>query len=73
MGGHFAVRPQDGPTIAFLPRGRADIQEANARLMAAAPDLLAVCQAIERAGEGRAQIAPDLRLALAAALVKAGA
>lgn len=43
---HFAVRPADGPTFAFLPEGRADIQEANARLVAAAPDLLKALKAI---------------------------
>jgi hypothetical protein len=37
---HFAVAPVAGPTLAFLPEGRADMQEANARLIAAAPDLL---------------------------------
>ena len=39
---HFAIRPDGGPTIAFLPEGRADIQEANARLIASAPEMLAM-------------------------------
>lgn len=38
---HFAITPAAGPTFAFLPEGRADIQEANARLIAAAPEMLA--------------------------------
>lgn len=38
---HFAVRNASGPTFAYLPEGRADIQQSNARLIAAAPDLLA--------------------------------
>ncbi len=38
---HFAIAAPGAPTFAFLPRGRADIQEANARLMAASPKMLA--------------------------------
>jgi hypothetical protein len=37
---HFAIRPQAGPTLAFLPDERIDIAEANAQLIAAAPELL---------------------------------
>lgn len=44
---------------------------ANARLIAAAPDLLAICQQLEREGDARVQIAPDLRVALRAAIVAA--
>lgn len=40
---HFAVAPAAGPTLAFLPEGRADLQEANANLVAAAPELLKAC------------------------------
>lgn len=39
---HVAIRPDGGPTFAYLPAGRNDrleIQEANAALIAAAPDL----------------------------------
>jgi hypothetical protein len=32
--------PLGGPALAYLPEGREDIQEANARLIAAAPELL---------------------------------
>lgn len=40
---HFAIRPENGPTFAFLPAGAGasiDAQAANARMIAAAPDLL---------------------------------
>jgi hypothetical protein len=43
---HFAIAPQSGPTFAFLPEGRADIQEANARHIAAAPELLAALHSL---------------------------
>ena len=52
---HLAIRPRgagepagpSGPTFAFIPLGpdgRADLQNGNARLIAAAPELLAACQ-----------------------------
>jgi hypothetical protein len=34
-----------GPAIAYLPQGREDIQEANAHLIAAAPDMLEALKA----------------------------
>ena len=37
---YFEIAPKAGPALAILPEGRADIQEVNARLIAAAPDLL---------------------------------
>lgn len=43
---HFAIAPAGGPTFAFLPEGRVDIQAANARLIAAAPYLLEACQTL---------------------------
>lgn len=49
---HFAISPAGGPTFAFLPRGRADVQEANARVIAAAPTMLAALKALSRC-EGR--------------------
>ncbi len=46
---HFAVRPLNGPTFAFLPAGRAEaavnIQARNACAIAALPDLMAACEA----------------------------
>ena len=45
----FKITPEGGPSFAYLPEGRDDIQEANARLIAAAPDLLAALQALEYA------------------------
>lgn len=38
--GDFSVHPESGPSFAYLAQGREDIQSANARLIAAAPDLL---------------------------------
>ena len=35
-----AVAPASGPVLAVLPAGRRDVQDANARLIAAAPELL---------------------------------
>lgn len=34
---HFAITPVGGPTLAFLPHGARDTQEANARLIAQSP------------------------------------
>lgn len=39
------IVPAGGPALAYLPEGREDIQEANALLMAAAPELLEACEA----------------------------
>jgi hypothetical protein len=42
--GHRAVIPGghgDNPPLCYLPKGRDDLQKANARLIAAAPELLA--------------------------------
>lgn len=46
----FVIHPVAGPRFAYLPEGRDDIQEANARLIAAAPDLLAVMPTIGHPG-----------------------
>jgi len=48
--GSTGVYPDSGgPAFAVLPPGRKEIQEANARLVAAAPDLLAALKAIKDA------------------------
>jgi len=38
--GCTGIAPTAGPPLAYLPPGREDVQKANARLIAAAPDLL---------------------------------
>jgi hypothetical protein len=46
---HYAIVPTAGPSLAILPDGRearSDIQKANARLIAAAPELLAALKAM---------------------------
>ena len=40
----FVVTPEGGPAFAYLPEGRDDIQEANALVIAAAPELLEALQ-----------------------------
>jgi len=40
-----AIAPLGGPALAILPNGRRDTQDANAALIAAAPDLLLACEA----------------------------
>jgi hypothetical protein len=43
--------PLGGPALAYLPEGREDIQEANASLIAAAPELLkALKKALNESG-----------------------
>lgn len=43
--GSIGIRPTcGGPAFAYFPPGRQDIQEANARLLLAAPKLLAVAE-----------------------------
>lgn len=37
---YHTIAPEGGPALAVLPDGRRDIQDANARLIAASPDLL---------------------------------
>lgn len=39
------IMVQGGPAIAYLPEGRKDIQEANAQLISASPDLFEACKA----------------------------
>lgn len=43
---YHAISPDGGPALAVLPNGRRDIQDANARLIAAAPDLLEALESI---------------------------
>ena len=43
----FVVAPQAGPAFAYLPEGRDDIQEANARLIASAPEMYDFIKRIE--------------------------
>ena len=61
--GDFAIVPKHpetgrvvGPAFAYLAKGRDDIQEANARLIAAAPDLLAQ---VERAARNYWKLATE--------------
>lgn len=42
------IAPIAGPAFAYLPEGREDIQSANADLIAAAPDMFAALEEIER-------------------------
>ncbi len=67
---HFAVAPAAGPTLAFLPEGRADIQAANARLIAAAPDMLKLLHAAYHALESYryGNASPDLAASVAVAI-----
>lgn len=46
IGGHVWIRSDDGDFIASVPKGDNDPQKANARLIAAAPDLYAAGEAI---------------------------
>lgn len=52
--GDFGIVPtlangeNSGPTFAYLAQGRDDIQEANARLITAAPDMLSALRLAER-------------------------
>lgn len=77
---HYAIAPEGGPTFAFLPSGRgsrAEIQEANAKLAVAAPELadqleeaLAVMRAIyngQRSTVGLLDCIDSSRVALHAA------
>jgi uncharacterized membrane protein len=46
IGPRFNISPLGGPSLAFLPEGRRDVQEANAALIAAAPEMYEVLQAV---------------------------
>jgi len=59
---HFAIAPVAGPTLAFLPEGRLDVQEANAHLFAAAPLLLTELQNIANAKWSNFDSADEFRL-----------
>jgi hypothetical protein len=55
---HFAIAPEGGPTFAFLPAGknaRLDIQKANARLFAIAPDMYDFIRRAAKSGNVEAQ------------------
>lgn len=70
----FIVVPHGGPAFAYLPEGRDDIQAANARLIAAAPDLLAAAERMLR-DQDRPVFSMDFQgavEALRAAIAKAG-
>jgi len=46
--GAYRISPANGPSFAYLPEGAADIQDANARLIEKAPDLLATLIEVQR-------------------------
>ena len=64
----WMVRGGKGLTLAELANHETEDSEANARLIAAAPDLLEACQSLVAAYDGWDSVIPSVRAARAAAV-----